>query len=112
MKVGDTVKVYRHIRDEKETCSYGVRHTVPIYEVKFLTITHVNQESIPYLYYTHDGIGSVYYALDYQGRSYRKTDHWDGPRATLWRRIFDDMAFDQYPMKKFSRDLTGRGFIP
>lgn len=112
MKVGDTVKGYRRVRTDTEACSYGMNHVVPIYEVKRLTITHIVQEMIPWLKFTYDGVGSVYYAVDYQGRQYRKTDHWDGPRATLWVRYGDNKSFDMYPMKRFSRDLTGRGFIP
>lgn len=115
MEVGDRVTVYRKVGTVKEMCDRGVTHNVPVYSIKFLTITHVAKEMIVALNYTSDGIGNVYYALDAQGRSYSKKDHWDGPRASGWIRTdayVEKKFFDQYPPKVYSRDLTGRGFIP
>lgn len=112
MKVGDRIKVYRRVRFDSEKCSFGEKHSVPIYQVKFIIIDHITEENIPYLHYDRDGIGKVYHAYDAQGRLYRKADHWEGPRATAWVRHGDKFMFSQYPSKKFSRDLTGRGFIP
>jgi hypothetical protein len=112
-KVGDVVTVYNEVRRVDEMCDHGCKHAVPIYEVKRLTITDIQQEPIKALHYTHDGIGEVLYATDAQGREYRKQDHWDGPRATVWLRINQEYSgarktFTQYPTVKFSRDITGR----
>lgn len=107
MNVGTVVKVYNEVSSEKELCSHGDNHIVPTYEVKRLVIVKVEKKLIPHLNYTSDGYGNVYTAMDAQARVYEKSDDWGGPRATLWRRE-DNKTFTQYPMKKFSRDLTGR----
>lgn len=113
MKIGDRVTVYRKVEDRIEECDRHYKHTVPIYMVKRLTITDIRTELVYKLHYTHDGMGDVLYAVDVQGREYRKRPHWDGPRASLWVRLNQEysgerLAFDQYPMHRFSRDLAGR----
>jgi hypothetical protein len=116
-EVGDQVTAYYKVDTVKEKCDHGGTHNVPVYIVKRLTITHIVKEMITALHYTHDGVGDVLYAIDRQGRSYRKEPHWDGPRATGWITKTNGFGarpyyFDQFPMKVYSRDLTGRGFIP
>lgn len=110
MEIGDIVLVYNQVRKQSEICEFGEKHSVPIYEVKRIRIVDVRQEKIIALHYTHDGVGSVYYAKDAQGRMYRKQDHWDGPRASFWSRGAGDYrkTFTQYPSRRFSRDITGR----
>lgn len=115
-EVGDTVTVYDKTHTNKELCDHHVTHNVPVYAVKKLTISEIRSELVIALHYTQDGYGDVLYAVDAQGREYRKAPHWDGPRASVWVRfqpaLNERKTFDQYPPKVYSRDLTGRGFIP
>lgn len=118
MKVGDVVTVYRRRDTREERCECcGEKRFVPWYEVKRIRVIKVKSEQVADLYYGHpaQGFGDVLYAVDAQGRTYRKQPHWDGPRASLWLRrpIVDPwglagIGFDQYPTHKFSRDLFGR----
>jgi hypothetical protein len=108
VKVGDVLKVYGRVRDRdhEETCSHGYKHRVTVYIVKRIRVVNVRSEWVQALNYVSDGFGDVLYAVDTQGRTYRKEPHWDGPRASLWVRT-DKQAFDQYPMHRLSRDLAG-----
>jgi hypothetical protein len=112
MEVGDVVTVYNEVDRRDEVCDLGQKHRVPIYMVKRLTITSIQSELVKFLHYTEDGYGDVLYAVDAQGRGYRKEPHWDGPRASLWVRAKtpygQQVTFDQYPLHTFSRDLAGR----
>lgn len=108
MKFGDRIKVYHRVRYQSETCpTCQARSSVAVCEVKFITVTHSAIEFVKALNCDTDGYGTVLYAVDAQGRKYRKAPHWDGPRATLWMRQ-DGKPFDQYPPKTFSRDINGR----
>jgi|SRR4051812_14472125 hypothetical protein len=110
-EVGDQVVVYNQVREVEEVCDHGEKHRVPVYSVKRLTITDIRQEMVTALAYTHDAMGDVLYAVDAQGRKYRKEPHWDGPRASVWLRIMCRTYFSQYPRKVFSRDVTGRVLV-
>ncbi len=115
--VGSTIRAYRKVHETVEVCDHNEKHRVPWYAVKTLTVMEVRNEVVPFCDYLHeDSRGDVLYAVDAQGRSYRKEPHWDGPRATLWvLQVATDygerVALDQYPKAQFARDAYGRELV-
>jgi hypothetical protein len=87
--MGRTIKVYHRTNRPKteETCDLGHKHKVEFYFVKRITIYAVKQELIKGLDYIHgDGIGTVLYARDAQGRQYRSKQGWDWAAGRNWLR--------------------------
>jgi hypothetical protein len=97
--------VYRRVNTTSLKCDLGCEHRAYVYARKHLRITHRVRTPIFYGDIPQ-GTGVTLYALDYQGRSYRKAPHWDGPRASNWQRA-DGHHFTEYPDGEVRLNLDG-----